>query len=121
MRWLSRCNAARHLSKLQDELLQFFREKNHGFQADLERREFVARLAYLSDIVEVLNNLNMSFQSPNGTLSEYISKLEAFFCKLALWIENVKNKKYAMFKFLTSVEDNLMMNFLKKLSAIFRN
>ena len=47
----------------------------------------------------------MSFQGPNGTLSEYISKLEAFICKLALYIENMKNKRYKMFKLLTSVED----------------
>ena len=47
----------------------------------------------------------MSFQGPNDTLSEYISKLKAFPCKLTLWMENMKNKKYVMFKLLTSVED----------------
>ena len=40
----------------------------------------------------------MSFQGTNRTLPKYNSKL-------ALWIENVKNKKCAMFKLLTSVED----------------
>ena len=113
VRWLSRGNATRRLFKLRYELLQFFREKNYDFQADLESKEFVARLAYLSDIFEVLNNFDMSFQGSNGTFPEYISKL-------ALWIENVKNKKYAMFKLLTSVEDK-MMNFQKKLSALFCN
>ena len=96
--WLFRGNATRHLFKLRHKLLQFFWEKNHDFQADLESKEFVARLVYLSDIFEVLNNFDMSFQGTNGTLPDYISKL-------ALWIENVKNKKYAMFKLLTSVED----------------
>ena len=47
----------------------------------------------------------MSFQGPNGTLSEYISKLEAFLRKLTLWMENMKNKKYAMFKLLPLVEE----------------
>ena len=96
--WLFRSNATRRLFELRDELLQFFKEKNHNFQADLESKEFVARLAYLSDIFEVPNNFNMSFQGPNKTLSDYISKLETFVPKLAPWIENVKNKKYAMFK-----------------------
>ena len=73
VRWLSRGNATRRLFELRDELLQFFRKKNHDFWADLESKEFVARLAYLSDIFEVLNNFNMSFQSPNGTSSEYAS------------------------------------------------
>ena len=98
VRWLSRGNATRHLFKLRYKLLQFFRKKNYDFQADLESMEFVGRLAYLSDIFEVPNNFDISFQGTNGTLPEYISKL-------ALWIENVKNKKYAMFNLLTSVED----------------
>ena len=61
VRWLSRGNATRHLFKLLDKLFQFFREKNNDFQADLESKEFVAKLAYLSDIFEVLNNFDMSF------------------------------------------------------------
>ena len=105
VRWLSRGNATRRLFEPRDKLFQFFREKNHDFQADLESKEFLARLADLSDIFEVLNNFNMSFPGTNGILSEYISKLEAFLRKLTLWMENAKNKKYAMFKLLTSVED----------------
>ena len=98
VRWLSRGNATRHLFELRNKLLQFFKEKNYDFRADLESKVFVARSAYLSDIFEVLNNFDMSFQSTNGTLPEYI-------LKLALWIENEKNEKYAIFKLLTLVED----------------
>ena len=36
--------------------------------SDFESKEFLVRLAYLSDIFEVLNNFNMSFQGSNGTL-----------------------------------------------------
>ena len=50
----------------------------------------------------------MSFQGTNGTLPKYISKL-------ALWIENVKNKKYAMFKLLTLVEDKPNDEFSEKI------
>ena len=49
----------------------------------------------------------MLFQGTNGTLPKYISKL-------ALWIENVKNKMYAMFKLLTSVEDKPNEEFSEK-------
>ena len=89
VRWLSRGHATRRLFKLRDKLLQFLRKKNDDFQADLESKEFLATLAYLSDIFEALNNFNMSFQGPNGILSEYILKLEAFLCKLTLWMENL--------------------------------
>jgi len=37
VRWLSRGNAARRLVELRDEILQYFREENHDFQADLEQ------------------------------------------------------------------------------------
>ena len=66
MRWLFRSNATRRLFELRDELFQFFRKKNDNFQADVESKKFFARLAYLSDIFEVLNNFNISFQGPNG-------------------------------------------------------
>ena len=78
MRRLSRGNATKRLFELRDELLQFFMEKSDDFQTDLESKELAARLAYLSDIFEVLNNFNMSFQGLNGTLFECISKLKAF-------------------------------------------
>ena len=53
----------------------------------------------------------MSFQGPTGTLSEYISKLEAFVLKQALWMENVRNKKYAMLNSSPRLRTNLRMNF----------
>ena len=59
----------------------------------------------------------MSFQGPNETLSK---KLEAFIRKLALWIENVNNKKYAMFKLHISVEDKSNDEFSEEI-AIFCN
>ena len=90
-----------------------FQGNNYDFQENLESKEFVARLAYLLTSLKLQTHFNMSFQGSNGTLSE---KLEAFVRKLALWIENVKNKKYAVFKLFISVRTNLIMNFLKKFS-----
>ena len=58
-------------------------EKNHDFQADVESKEFVSRLAYLSDIFEVLNNFKLSFPGANRT--EFILKLEAFARKYDFW------------------------------------
>ena len=106
VRWLSKGNATRCLFELRDELLKFFKEKNYDFQNDLESKDFLTRLAYLSDIFQVLNNFNLSFQGPNLTVTEFISKLRALICKLDLWAKNVNNQSYRMFKCLTSVEKN---------------
>lgn len=73
---LSRGNKTKRLFELRDELLVFFMEKEHNFQKDLEDEEFISRLAYLSDIFGAINHLNLSFQWPDSTVTEFISKLE---------------------------------------------
>ncbi|KAF2349022.1 Ribonuclease H-like domain [Trinorchestia longiramus] len=104
VRWLSRDNTARRLFELRDELLVFFTEKEHDFQTDLEDEDFISRLAYLSDIFGALNHLNLSFQGPDCTVTEFISKLGAFIRKLDLWMKNVESKRYGMFELLTALE-----------------
>ena len=104
MRWLSRGNVTRRVFELREELLVFFTEKEHDLKKDLEDEEFISRLAYLSDIFGVLNHLNQSFQGPNCTVSEFISKLGAFVRKLDLWTKNVESKRYGMFELLNIFE-----------------
>ncbi|XP_068242369.1 zinc finger BED domain-containing protein 5-like [Palaemon carinicauda] len=104
VRWLSRGNTTRCLFELRDVLLVFFKEKEHDFQKDLEDEEFISRLAYLSDIFGALNHLNLSFQGPDCTVKEFISKLGAFVRKLDLWMKNVESKHYGMFELLTTLE-----------------
>jgi len=65
------------------ELFTFFKEKNHEFKDDLENDEFISRLAYLSDIFQALNLINLSFQGSNSNIAFFISKLEAF---IASWM-----------------------------------
>ncbi|XP_068203574.1 zinc finger BED domain-containing protein 5-like [Palaemon carinicauda] len=104
VRWLSRGNTTRRLFELRDVLLVFFKEKEHNFQKDLEDEEFISRLAYLSDIFGALNHLNLSFQGPDCTVTEFISKLGGFFQKLDLLMKNVESKHYGMFELLTTLE-----------------
>ena len=82
----------------------FFREKNSEFEKDLESDEFFLKLAYLSDIFEALNNMNLFFQGPNSSISDFVSKLEAFIRKLEIWINNLGSKQFGMFKLLTSLQ-----------------
>jgi len=51
----------RRVFELKNELLAFFREKNSDFENDSESKAFVSMLAYLSDICEGLNNMNLFF------------------------------------------------------------
>ncbi|XP_068204607.1 zinc finger BED domain-containing protein 5-like [Palaemon carinicauda] len=90
--WLSLGNTTRRLFELRDVLLVFFKEKEHDFQKDLKDEEFISRLACLSDIFGALNHLNLSFQGPDCTVTEFISKLGAFVRKLDLWMKHVESK-----------------------------
>ena len=64
--------------------------------------EFVQRLAYLSDIFEAFNIVNLSLQGRNGTIVDFVSKLGAFIRKLDLWKRNTENNQLGMFKCLSS-------------------
>ena len=106
--WLYRGNMTRKVFELRHELLTFFKEKNHKFKDDFENDNFILRMAYLSDIFQTLNVINLSFQASNSNIVVFISKLEAFTRKLDVWTKNVERKQFGMFQLLTtlSVEPN---------------
>ena len=53
---------------MKNEMLLLFKELGHPYSKDLENDEFVQRLAYLSDIFEAFNIVNLSLQGRNGTI-----------------------------------------------------
>lgn len=79
-------------------------EKEHDFQKDLKGEEIISRLAYMSDILGALIHFNLSYQGPNGAVTEFISNLGVFVRKLDLWMKNVESKRYGMFELLTTLE-----------------
>ena len=98
VRWLSCGNMTRRVFELRNELLKFYEQRNHHFKNDLASTEIVSRLAYLLDIFDTLNHMNMFFQGPNSTISDFVSKLQAYLRKLDLWTTNIEAKQYHMFK-----------------------
>ena len=108
VRWLFRGNMTRRIFELRHELLTFFKEKNHEFKDDFENNSFISRMAYLSDIYQTLNVINLSFQGSNSNNTVFILKLEAFTRKVVVWTKNVESKQFGMFQLLTtlSVEPN---------------
>jgi len=103
VQWLSRGNMTRRVFELKNELLAFFREKNSNFKNDLESKAFVLMLAYLSDIFEALNNMNLFFQGPNSFIPDFISELETFIRKLDIWMKNMDSRQFGMFQLLSSL------------------
>ena len=116
VRWLSRGNTTMRFFEMRNELLLFFQQKDHDFQNDLENEEFIARLAYLSDIFEAFNHLILSFQGQNCTVVDFVSKLGSFVRKLDLWRKNVESKRYGMFKFLSALEMKISDDFSREIT-----
>ena len=54
--------------ELRNELLEFYEQRNHNFKNDLANTEFLSRLAYLSDIFDTLNHMNIFFKVQTETL-----------------------------------------------------
>ena len=66
--WLSQGNMLRRVFELRNELLEFFTQRNDDFKNYSVNMKFPSRLAYLSDIFDTLNHMNLFFQEPNSNI-----------------------------------------------------
>ncbi|KAL4112420.1 hypothetical protein QTP88_016213 [Uroleucon formosanum] len=114
VRWLSKGNMLARLFSLKEEVTVFLTEKK---MIDLLKgvcdHKFEMHLAYLVDIFEHLNKLNLQLQGSGnhkleGAANIFIfkDKLLAFICKINLWISKVEINNYSTFQTLKSIVDN---------------
>jgi len=119
VRWLSRGNVTERVFELRDELKLFFEVQGKmEFFAWLDDEEWIMRLAYLVDIFEQLNKLNLQMQGRNTNIIKFMDSLKAFMSKLENWKRKVKIKNVAMFEKLSSIlvaggEDQVLPEFAK--------
>jgi hypothetical protein len=107
VRWLSRGRVVQRIYELRDELLIFLNEHNNSMAHFFTDETWVARLSYLADIFNILNNLNLSLQGPNMNLLKAHDKIDAFKKKLRIWKGRCEEGIYDMFPLL---DDFLTMN-----------
>lgn len=89
VRWLSRGKVLSRILVLKDEMKMFFEQnKNYDFVHLLEDELWCAKLAYLSDIFVIFNNINTSMQGPKENILNSTDKLVGFQKQVTLW----KNK-----------------------------
>lgn len=110
VRWLSRGRVLSRLYVLIDEV-KIFATNNHSthgkFLKILNDDKWKIKLAYLADIFNLLNGLNLQIQGPSMHIFAYLNKIDAFKRKFALWKERVAEKNFDTFQ---SVSEMLSSN-----------
>ena len=103
VRWLSRGKSLARVFELREPLQRFLSEKNSPLAAHFSDKEWVAKLSYLCDIFNRLNELNLSLQGKMATVFKSADKVSAFKDKLDLWGRRVNRGILDMFETLAGI------------------
>ena len=100
VRWLSKAKALKRLLMLKNEIVIFSIEKNLDLVHHLRNKSWLLKLCYLSDLLEKLNELNLSLLGEKTNIFTLKSRIdEAFIKKLNIWKQKVENGSFKMFSF----------------------
>ena len=83
--WLSKGRSLASVFELGELFQRFLLEKQSPLAAYFSDTEWVTKLAYLCDIFNLLNKLNLSLQGRTTTVFKSADKVAAFKAKLDLW------------------------------------
>ena len=109
VRWLSKENSLVRLAELWDMVLIFVHHmetnahsKNQKYKAEtlfsaLNNSNTKARIFYLADLFEHVNQLNKALQGQNTNLLDCAEKVRSFLNKLSLWKMHLQKNEFAFF------------------------
>ena len=114
-------NVIKRVFELRDELKLFFElEKKIDFALLLKNDRWIRYLAYMFDIFDQLNRLNLKMQGKNTNIIQFKDTLKAFMSKLDNWKRKVSTNNVAMFEESSSIlkvddEEHMLLNLEKEL------
>ena len=89
---------------LRDELKLFFElEKKTEFASLLKNDRWIRYLAYMVDIFDHMNILNLKMQGKNTNTIQFYDILKAFMSKLGNWKRKVRTNKVVIFEELSPI------------------
>ena len=93
VQWLSRGLVLKRVCDLRDEIVIFLRQQNFVALAEMfSREDFNVKIAYLADIFDFLNCLNLSKQGAGFTVIDHATKVAAY-CKKTHSLEKLRSSR----------------------------
>ena len=110
--WLSKGNVLARVFKLREELKEILnRQRKYKLESCFRDSTFISKLAYLVDIFDQFNRLNLKLQRRYTIELDFIDTLNAFVQKLKNWKQKAEKGNFAIFEtLLSAIEGNLDMN-----------
>ena len=102
VRWLSRGNVLKRFFALRNEIAEFMKMKNKAVTL-LADFTFLCNLAFLTDITDHLNALNLKLQGKDQIITEMYDNVKSFKVKLRLWMKQVGEGNLVHFSTLNSL------------------
>ena len=102
VRWLSRGKFLQRFRELFPEIKEFFGATGHAEYKQLSDGEWLLELAFLTDLTNMLNNLNLELQGKDKTVINMISLVNAFKRKLQHLSSKLQRNDLANFENLAS-------------------
>jgi len=84
VRWLSRGKCLQRVYELRHEIILFLNSKSSIYKDLFEDSKWIITLAYLADIFNLLNELNLSMQGNFFNIFDHTKKIESFKKKLRI-------------------------------------
>ena len=101
VQWLLRGRVLKRVCHLRCETVIFLRQQNFMALDEKFSQDLNAKIAYLADILNSLNCLNLSMQDAGFTVIDHTAKVAVYYTQLILCKSYVTRDKYDMFLELT--------------------
>ena len=117
VRWLSRGKVLDRFFDLREEIAMFMEMKEKAV-AELQDAKWISDLAFLTDLTNHLNELNVSLQGKRQIITQMYDEILAFKMKLRLWERQLQNNNSDHFPKLASIKHSPSQRDLKEYSEI---